>query len=166
MFQDFPLLLPPNACYTVCLYIVRDTTRTQGKCSFNSSKLSSTCTMLWLLSIGLLSARFSHSCANVSPHTTPTSTPIYFIGNSKKVLLEEKTMCFTPHGLLLASSSYIRTIWNTVGALDLLVWLSSGCDGCSRTTGHPLKPPTVVLCRNPRSLRTQEAMSIPKSAEN
>lgn len=109
-----------------------------------------------------LSARFSHSRASVSPYTTPTSTPIYFIGNSKKVLLEEKTMCITPHDLLFASSSYIRTIWITVGALDLLVWLSSGCDGCPSTTWHPPKPPTVVLCRNPRSSWTHKAMSIPK----
>lgn len=68
-------------------------------------------------------------------------------------------MCFTPHGLLDASSSYIRTIWNSwcprsPGVPFFRVWWLPS------TTWHPLKPPTVVLSRNPWSPRTQEAMSI------
>lgn len=54
-------------------------------------------------------------------------------------------MSSTPHGLLHANSLYIRIIWNTVGALNLLVRLSSGCDVCANTTWHPTKTPTLVL---------------------
>lgn len=90
--------------------------------------------VLWLLSIRLLYAIFSHSHASVSLYTTPTSTLIYLTGNSKKEIIIK---CASHHMACWMPVAHISGQFGTVGALDLLVCLSSGCDGCPAPPGTP-----------------------------
>lgn len=116
--------------------------RCQGSLKF--SKECTKCKVLWLFSTRLLSTIVSYPCAIVSLYTALRSTLIYFTGKSKN-FSGGKTMCFTPHGLLHTSSSYITRIQKTAGFLGFLVWLSSGCDDISSTTWHPVEPWLLFL---------------------
>lgn len=92
-------------------------------------------------------------------YTPPPPAPWFILLAIVPSRFGGETMCLTAHGLLHANGSCV-TFQNTFGALDLLLWLSSGCSGVLSITGHPGKAPTVVLWRNPYRPEIPEEMSI------